>query len=411
MCNQTISIAVCAPQNPPELSVTCGRLHLFSKSTEICGNAAGSCRCFLGTCGTLEKITSATSIELRDLPKVRCLECTHKQDQIGIKRTAKEFIESALLEKFPTSAGELEQYKTTLLAFWGSETCTFNHRPVGTKPPMTQTRESQPKEATAKATDDSTPNRGVWKNKSPDVQAVSAPKPTVRLPPQSPASPKANQTLSEQSKTPTKSTNSGGGLERSRWAPASREPNPKASSAKSGELVQSRGPDRSQESNARAGSTKSSGIEQSRWAPSPQESAAKAGGVKPGNGFERSQAMPSSRGSPAKTKSVKSGNGLEQSRWAPGSQKQKAKVAPKTTGESQTQKTPTDTKATAESDKHNDPIELGQETAEELDKQEAPVDLKTTKETDGPQRPKQVETPGATGVPELAAAKEFLKLA
>ena len=401
MCNQTISIAICAPQNPPELSVTCGRLHMFSKSTEICVNAAGTCRCFLGTCGKLEKITSATSIELRDLPKARCLECTHKQDQIGIKRSAKEFIESDLLERFPTSAGELEQYKTALLAIWGGETCTFKHVLAGTKPPVTQAHDSQPKKVTAKATDDSTSSPGVSDNKSPDGQAVSAAKPAVKLLPQPLASPKPNQRPSENSKTSIKSTKSGGGLECSRWAPASREPTPKASSAKSGHLVQSSGPCCSQESNN------------------------KTSGIKPGNGFKRGHAT-CSRGSPNKPKSLRSSNGLEQSRWAPGSQKQKAKVVPKGTGEPQTQKATTDTKATAESEKPNGPIDLGQKTTDEPDKQEAlikshaaiesdkqksPADLKTTEDTNGPQDFKQVETPKASGVPELVAAKEFLKLA
>lgn len=126
MCQLTVSIALCAPKEPPASSFTCGRLHLISGDYKVCNKAAGPCICFIGTCGSLAKATPTACVELTELPKVRCLQCTKKEDETGEKRTGLELLESRLLEKFAVPAKGLDHYITLLRAVWGHRTCPFH---------------------------------------------------------------------------------------------------------------------------------------------------------------------------------------------------------------------------------------------------------------------------------------------
>lgn len=101
MCQEDITIALCAPSKAPALSFTCGKLHMVAQQRHVCNSARGPCVCFFGTCGVIEKNIATSGIDLSAVEKVRCAECTIREDNVGDRRTPQEIIESPLLQRIP----------------------------------------------------------------------------------------------------------------------------------------------------------------------------------------------------------------------------------------------------------------------------------------------------------------------
>lgn len=128
MCLEALGVAICAPKQPPTLSFTCGKLHMIASERILCDNATGSCVCFFGTCGIIEKTCTAGSIDLSTLQKIRCADCTMREDEVGDRRHGRDLLESPLLTRSPVAKDELERFMTTLHALWrGKEACIYHH--------------------------------------------------------------------------------------------------------------------------------------------------------------------------------------------------------------------------------------------------------------------------------------------
>lgn len=65
-------------------------------------------------------------VALAALPKVRCLECSRREDQGGDTRDGRDFIESPLLDKGPVPSSSWKEYVGLLRAIWGGDTCPFH---------------------------------------------------------------------------------------------------------------------------------------------------------------------------------------------------------------------------------------------------------------------------------------------
>lgn len=130
MCLEVITLAHCAPQNPPALSFTCGKLHMVAGSRSVCSRARGPCVCFFGTCGTVERDVGTTAVDFTDLTKIRCAHCTTREDAVGDRRKGREIIESALLQRPALSLDDDQAYPkhyATLKELWGGKpTCPFH---------------------------------------------------------------------------------------------------------------------------------------------------------------------------------------------------------------------------------------------------------------------------------------------
>ncbi|KAM5352779.1 hypothetical protein ACJ41O_005501 [Fusarium nematophilum] len=136
MCIESITIALCAPQNPPALVFNCGKLHLVAKQRLVCANARGSCVCFFGTCGLVERDASTKGLDFADIAKIRCASCTVREDNVGDRRKGREILESRLLQRPAVDlrdAVACKQHNDTLMELWGGKKgCPFHaeSRPV-----------------------------------------------------------------------------------------------------------------------------------------------------------------------------------------------------------------------------------------------------------------------------------------
>lgn len=127
MCYRNVTIAICALEHSPSPSFTCGKLHPVAASDHVCANAQGDCVCFLGTCGHMREVHEAAGIDLAAVKKVRCLECTKKEDHLGEERSQRERIESPLLVKGPILTDHLDKFLEILRTIWGDEReCPFH---------------------------------------------------------------------------------------------------------------------------------------------------------------------------------------------------------------------------------------------------------------------------------------------
>lgn len=130
MCLEVITLAHCAPQNPPALSFTCGKLHMVAGSRSVCSRARGPCVCFFGTCGTVERDVGTTAVDFTALTKIRCAHCTTREDAVGDRRNGKEIIESPLLQRPALSLDDdqaFPKHYATLKELWGGRpTCPFH---------------------------------------------------------------------------------------------------------------------------------------------------------------------------------------------------------------------------------------------------------------------------------------------
>lgn len=128
MCHESVTIALCAPVNPPHRSFTCGKLHLIAEDRTICNGAQGKCVCYIGTCGTVERTFPTSAVDFPSLSKVRCSHCTSEEDA-GNPRALKDITESPLLHHAPIRQDELslKQHFTTLKVLWGREpSCPYH---------------------------------------------------------------------------------------------------------------------------------------------------------------------------------------------------------------------------------------------------------------------------------------------
>ncbi|KAF7558425.1 hypothetical protein G7046_g5741 [Stylonectria norvegica] len=134
MCREVITIAICAPQSAPALSFACGKLHLVAGQRLVCKDAKGSCVCYFGTCGIVERdVLSASSSDLSEVNKVRCIQCTIREDNINDRRPALQVLDSPLLQRAPIPKNNIQQHMVMLSKLWGNKpTCPFHIVPLPT---------------------------------------------------------------------------------------------------------------------------------------------------------------------------------------------------------------------------------------------------------------------------------------
>ncbi|KAJ4122739.1 hypothetical protein NW768_010181 [Fusarium equiseti] len=127
MCVETITIAQCAPLNPPEMSFTCGKLHMVAHNRVVCDLSRGSCICFFGTCGTVTRVVPTDGVDLNSVTKVRCASCTTREDNVGDRRQDREILESALLQRPVIPDAAWEEHSSLLKKLWHSKhTCPYH---------------------------------------------------------------------------------------------------------------------------------------------------------------------------------------------------------------------------------------------------------------------------------------------
>ncbi|KAK7425141.1 hypothetical protein QQX98_000055 [Neonectria punicea] len=130
MCREAITLAICAPQNPPLLSFTCGKLHLVAGHRDVCADARGPCICFFGTCGVVERDFSTVAVDFTAMTKLRCAHCTLREDAVGERRSAQEILESPLLQRHALPVGDtgsFRKHQDILKGLWGGESsCPFH---------------------------------------------------------------------------------------------------------------------------------------------------------------------------------------------------------------------------------------------------------------------------------------------
>ncbi|KAF5021777.1 hypothetical protein F66182_6152 [Fusarium sp. NRRL 66182] len=136
MCRESIVIAQCAPHNPPVLSFNCGKLHMIAGDRLICDRADGTCVCFFGTCGTVDRDVTTSGIDLADIAKVRCAGCTAREDQTGDRRDSKEILESVLLQRPAIEKQSLEKHMADLKDLWRNKAACPYHIKTNSESPM-----------------------------------------------------------------------------------------------------------------------------------------------------------------------------------------------------------------------------------------------------------------------------------
>ncbi|KAF4991008.1 hypothetical protein FGRMN_8129 [Fusarium graminum] len=99
MCREAVTLAQCAPHDPPVLTFNCGKLHMIAQDRSVCEEAKGKCICYFGTCGRVQRDVSTKGIDLSEVTKVRCASCVVREDKVGDRRTGRQILESPLLER------------------------------------------------------------------------------------------------------------------------------------------------------------------------------------------------------------------------------------------------------------------------------------------------------------------------
>lgn len=129
MCKQYIDIAQCAPLNPSKgpLTFVCGQLHQYAAHRDTCDAAKGGCVCFFGTCGKIENIVRTQPVDLMSLPKMRCLQCTTREEQVGERRHGRDFLETRLLTREPVTDEGMVAHAKMLQKCWdGANICPYH---------------------------------------------------------------------------------------------------------------------------------------------------------------------------------------------------------------------------------------------------------------------------------------------
>lgn len=129
MCKQVVAIAQCAPSNPETcaLAFQCGQLHHYAAARAICEEAKGDCVCFFGTCGRIDNVVHPKPFDLVALPKIRCLICTNREEQVGERRHGRDFLETKLLTREAVDDKGMPAYAKILKECWeGANECPYH---------------------------------------------------------------------------------------------------------------------------------------------------------------------------------------------------------------------------------------------------------------------------------------------
>ncbi|KAF5593179.1 cytochrome P450 monooxygenase [Fusarium pseudocircinatum] len=126
MCRETITIAQCAPEVSPVLAFYCAKLHLVAKDRIVCDAAKGKCICFFGSCGAIDREIPTKGINLGEVVKARCAECTPREHRVGDGIPAQQILESVLLRSTNGQNGWDERSKL-LSELWLNKTACPYH--------------------------------------------------------------------------------------------------------------------------------------------------------------------------------------------------------------------------------------------------------------------------------------------
>ncbi|KAK2932940.1 hypothetical protein FoTM2_007400 [Fusarium oxysporum f. sp. vasinfectum] len=84
------------PRVAPVLAFYYVKLHLIAKDRIICDAAKGKCIYFFGSCGAIDREIPTKGINLGDVIKARCAECTPRKHQVGNGLGAQQILASNL---------------------------------------------------------------------------------------------------------------------------------------------------------------------------------------------------------------------------------------------------------------------------------------------------------------------------
>jgi hypothetical protein len=135
MCRETVGIALCAPLTSPHLSYTCGKLHNIAAFRETCDSIKGNCPCFFGTCGRIDTIATSNAVDFAAIRKVRCQDCTKREDETGCRREGKDLADSPLLNRLPVPEECMSIQMDVLKKLWkGATECNIDHQHLQSLP-------------------------------------------------------------------------------------------------------------------------------------------------------------------------------------------------------------------------------------------------------------------------------------
>ncbi|KAL7768336.1 hypothetical protein ACKLNR_002637 [Fusarium oxysporum f. sp. zingiberi] len=126
MCRETITIAQCAPEVAPVLAFYCAKLHLVAKDRTVCDAARGKCICFFGSCGTIDREIPTKGINLGDVVKARCAECTPREHRVGNGLKAQQILASVLLRSADARNGWEERSKLISELWLNKPACPYH---------------------------------------------------------------------------------------------------------------------------------------------------------------------------------------------------------------------------------------------------------------------------------------------
>ncbi|KAF4502753.1 Benzoate 4-monooxygenase [Fusarium agapanthi] len=133
MCRETITTAQCAPVVSPVLAFYCAKLHLVAKDRIVCDAAKGKCICFFGSCGAIDREIPTKGINLGEIVKARCAECTPREHRVSDSISAQQILESVLLHS-PDDQNAWEERSKLLSSIWLNKTACPYHVDNSTRP-------------------------------------------------------------------------------------------------------------------------------------------------------------------------------------------------------------------------------------------------------------------------------------
>ncbi|KAG5752798.1 hypothetical protein H9Q70_004547 [Fusarium xylarioides] len=126
MCRETITIGQCAPHVSPVLAFYCAKLHLVAKDRIVCDAAKGKCICFFGSCGAIDREIPTKGINLGEVVKARCAECTPREHRVGNGIPAQQILESILLRSSDAQNGWEERSKLVSELWLNKTACPYH---------------------------------------------------------------------------------------------------------------------------------------------------------------------------------------------------------------------------------------------------------------------------------------------
>ncbi|KAI6763897.1 hypothetical protein HG530_007686 [Fusarium avenaceum] len=131
MCRENVTIAQCAPHDPPVLSFTCGKLHMVAQDRVVCDKSEGKCICYFGTCGLVTREITTGGVDLSSISKIRCATCVVREDNVGDRRSGREILESPLLERLAVDKAGKENHARLLNSLWrGKAACPYHSEDI-----------------------------------------------------------------------------------------------------------------------------------------------------------------------------------------------------------------------------------------------------------------------------------------